>query len=44
MTNVNQVAHHANTMREVPEEFSSTVRSLAKTLTCINDMLASVGR
>lgn len=44
MTNVNQVAHHANTMREVPEEFGSTVRSLAVTLTRINDMLASVGR
>ncbi len=44
MTNVNQVAHHANTMREVPEEFGATVRSLAVTLTRINDMLASVGR
>ena len=44
MTNINQVAHHANTMREVPDEFGSTVRSLAMTLTRINDMLASVGR
>lgn len=44
MTNVNQVAHHANTMREVPEEFGPTVRSLATTLTRINDMLASAGR
>ena len=44
MTNLNQIAHHANTMREVPEDFASVVSSVADTIEDINDRLDGVRR
>lgn len=44
MTNLNQVAHHANAMREVPEDFASVVSSVADTIEDINARLDGVRR
>lgn len=44
MTNLNQVAHHANVMREVPEDFASVVSSVADTIEDINVRLDGVRR
>lgn len=44
MTNLNQVAHHANVMREVPEDFASVVSSVADTIEDINARLDGVRR
>ena len=41
MTNLNQIAHHANTLHEVPENFASVVSSVADTIEDIT--LASMG-
>ena len=39
MTNLNQIAHHANTVHEVPEDFASVVSSVADTIEDINGRL-----
>lgn len=44
MTNLNQVAHHANAMGEVPEDFASVVSSVADTIEDINARLDGVRR
>lgn len=44
MTNLNQIAHHANTVREVPEDFASVVSSVADTIEDINARLDGVRR
>lgn len=44
MTNLNQVAHHANAMREVPEDFASVVAGVADTIEDINARLDGVRR
>lgn len=44
MTNLNQVAHHANAMREVPEDFASVVSNVADTIEDINARLDGVRR
>lgn len=44
MTNLNQIAHHANTVREVPEDFASVVSSVADTIEEINARLDGVRR
>ena len=44
MTNLTQVAHHANAMREVPEDFASVVSSVADTIEDINARLDGVRR
>lgn len=44
MTNLNQVAHHANVMREVPEDFASVVAGVADTIEDINARLDGVRR
>lgn len=44
MTNLNQIAHHANTVHEVPEDFASVVSSVADTIEDINGRLDGVRR
>lgn len=44
MTNLNQIAHHANTVHEVPEDFASVVSSVADTIEDINARLDGVRR
>ena len=44
MTNLNQIAHHANMLREVPEDFASVVSSVADTIEDINARLDGVRR
>lgn len=44
MTNLNQIAHHANTLHEVPENFASVVSSVADTIEDINARLDGVRR
>lgn len=44
MTNLNQVAHHANAMREVPEDFAAVVAGVADTIEDINARLDGVRR
>lgn len=44
MTNLNQIAHHANTVHEVPEDFASVVANLADTIEDINARLDGVRR
>ena len=44
MTNLNQIAHHANTLHEVPEDFASVVSSVADTIEDINARLDGVRR
>ena len=44
MTNLNQVAHHANAMHEVPEDFASVVAGVADTIEDINARLDGVRR
>lgn len=44
MTNLNQIAHHANTVREVPEDFASVVAGVADTIEDINGRLDGVRR
>ena len=44
MTNLNQIAHHANTVREVPEDFASVVAGVADTIEDINARLDGVRR
>ena len=44
MTNLNQIAHHANTVHEVPEDFASVVAGVADTIEDINARLDGVRR
>lgn len=44
MTNLNQIAHHANTVHEVPEDFEAVVSSVADTIEDINARLDGVRR
>ena len=44
MTNLNQTAHHANTVHEVPADFASVVSSVADTIEDINALLDGVRR
>ena len=44
MTNLNQIAHHANTVHEVPENFGSVVAGVADTIEDINGRLDGVRR
>jgi hypothetical protein len=44
MTNLNQIAHHANTVHEVPEDFASVVAGVADTIEDINGRLDGVRR
>lgn len=44
MTNLNQIAHHANTVHEVPEDFASVVAGVADTIEDINARLDEVRR
>lgn len=44
MTNLNQIAHHANTVHEVPEDFASVVANVADTIEDINARLDGVRR
>lgn len=44
MTNLNQIAHHANTVHEVPEDFASVVANMADTIEDINARLDGVRR
>ena len=44
MTNLNQIAHHANTVHEVPDDFASVVSSVADTIEDINGRLDGVRR
>ena len=44
MTNLNQIAHHANTVHEVPEDFGAVVAGVADTIEEINARLDGVRR
>ena len=44
MTNLNQIAHHANMLREVPEDFGAVVAGVADTIEEINARLDGVRR
>lgn len=44
MTNLNQIAHHANTVHEVPKDFASVVSGVADTIEEINARLDGVRR
>jgi len=44
MTNLNQIAHHANTVHEVPEDFEAVVTGVADTIEEINARLDGVRR
>ena len=44
MTNLNQIAHHANTVHEVPEDFEAVVAGVADTIEDINARLDGVRR
>ena len=44
MTNLNQIAHHANTVHEVPEDFKAVVAGVADTIEDINGRLDGVRR
>ena len=44
MTNLNQIAHHANTVHEVPEDFEAVVAGVADTIEDINTRLDGVRR
>lgn len=43
-TNVNQVAHHANTVHEVPADFGEVLSRVEAMVDEINEMLVSVRR
>lgn len=44
MTNLNQIAHHANTVHEVPDDFEAVVAGVADTIEEINARLDGVRR
>lgn len=43
-TNLNQIAHHANTVHEVPADFGRVVAEVERLTDEINDLLVSVRR
>lgn len=43
-TNLNQIAHHANTVSEVPADFAQVVASVRRTVNELNEILLQVRR
>ncbi|SPT53476.1 Bacterial mobilisation protein (MobC) [Actinomyces bovis] len=43
-TNLNQIAHHANTVCEIPSNFADVLSRVEATVDEVNDMLVSVRR
>lgn len=43
-TNLNQIAHHANTIHEVPSDFDTVVAQVSDTINDIYDILSGVRR
>lgn len=43
-TNLNQIAHHANTVSEVPADFAAVVAHVERVVDEVEDILASVRR
>lgn len=43
-TNLNQIAHHANTVSEVPADFAQVVASVRRTVDELNEILLQVRR
>lgn len=43
-TNLNQVAHHANTVSEVPSDFAEVVSQVRRSVADINELLRTVRR